>query len=149
MADDLLLVTTSDDASVMNTYAVIKLLATEGARPRMHTLVNLAPDAQVAAAVVRFDKTRPVLAFSRLGPLTRRFPHASTVRFHLGLLLLWLARAQPGAVAEADGPDLPVNPVEGVIVGCRNVDFDRITGEQVPQEARRLRPSAVGRAHIC
>jgi hypothetical protein len=30
-----------------------------------------------------------VEAFSRLGPLTRRFPHAATVRFHLGLLLLW------------------------------------------------------------
>ncbi len=46
-------------------------------------------DAQVAAAVTRFDKSRPVEAFSRLGPLTRRFPAAATVRFHLGLLLLW------------------------------------------------------------
>lgn len=46
-------------------------------------------EAQVAAAVTRFDKARPVEAFSRLGPLTRRFPKASTVRFHLGLLLLW------------------------------------------------------------
>lgn len=46
-------------------------------------------EAQVAAAVGRFSKERPVDAFSRLGPLTRRFPRASTVRFHLGLLLLW------------------------------------------------------------
>ncbi|MGL6279543.1 MAG: hypothetical protein ACRC50_08330, partial [Gaiella sp.] len=46
-------------------------------------------DAQVAAAVGRFDKARPVAAFSRLGPLTRRFPQRATVRFHLGLLLLW------------------------------------------------------------
>jgi tetratricopeptide (TPR) repeat protein len=45
--------------------------------------------AQVAAAVGRFDKARPADAFSRLGPLTRRFPAAATVRFHLGLLLLW------------------------------------------------------------
>jgi Flp pilus assembly protein TadD len=43
----------------------------------------------VAAAVARFDKDQPELAFSRLGPLTRRFPHSASVRFHLGLLLLW------------------------------------------------------------
>ena len=47
------------------------------------------PEAQVAAAVGRFDKARPADAFSRLGPLTRRFPDKATVRFHLGLLLLW------------------------------------------------------------
>ena len=58
------------------------------------------PEALVAAAVARFDKSRPAEAFSRLGPLTRRFPRAPTVRFHLGLLLLWLARAQPGSVDE-------------------------------------------------
>lgn len=46
-------------------------------------------EAQVAAAVGRFDKARPAEAFSRLGPLTRRFPGRATVRFHLGLLLLW------------------------------------------------------------
>jgi tetratricopeptide (TPR) repeat protein len=46
-------------------------------------------EAQVAAAVARFDKARPADAFSRLGPLTRRFPGSASVRFHLGLLLLW------------------------------------------------------------
>jgi tetratricopeptide (TPR) repeat protein len=46
-------------------------------------------EAQTAAAFARFDKERPAEAFSRLGPLTRRFPKAATVRFHLGLLLLW------------------------------------------------------------
>jgi tetratricopeptide (TPR) repeat protein len=46
-------------------------------------------EAQVADAVGRFDKARPEDAFSRLGPLSRRFPEAATVRFHLGLLLLW------------------------------------------------------------
>jgi tetratricopeptide (TPR) repeat protein len=59
------------------------------------------PEAQVAAALGHFQKSSPAAAFSRLGPLARRFPHAATVRFHLGLLLLWLARVQPGAVAEA------------------------------------------------
>ena len=46
----------------------------------------------VASAVGRFDKDRPEDAFSRLGPLTRRFPHSASVRFHLGLLLLWTGR---------------------------------------------------------
>ena len=54
------------------------------------------PDAQVAAAVGRFDKDHPERAFSRLGPLVRRFPRAQTVRFHLGILSLWI-----GAFAEA------------------------------------------------
>lgn len=47
------------------------------------------PEAQVAAAVGLFDKAQPARAFSRLGPLSRRFPKAASVRFHLGLLLLW------------------------------------------------------------
>jgi tetratricopeptide (TPR) repeat protein len=48
------------------------------------------PDAQVAAAVGLYDKDRPAAAFARLGPLVRRFPHAQTVRFHLGLLSIWI-----------------------------------------------------------
>jgi tetratricopeptide (TPR) repeat protein len=47
------------------------------------------PEARVADAIGRYTKERPAAAFSRLGPLTRRFPRAATVRFHLGLLLLW------------------------------------------------------------
>jgi tetratricopeptide (TPR) repeat protein len=73
------------------------------ARREYDSAVRLAPgdpEARVAAAVARFDKSRPAVAFSRLGPLTQRFPRAPTVRFHLGLLLLWLARVQPGAVEE-------------------------------------------------
>jgi tetratricopeptide (TPR) repeat protein len=50
-------------------------------------------EAQVAAAVGRYRKDAPERAFSRLGPLSRRFPRAATVRFHLGLLLLWFGRA--------------------------------------------------------
>ena len=71
------------------------------------------PEAATAAAVGRFDKASPSDAFSRLGPLTRRFPQSATVRFHLGLLLLWSGeakearrqlkrlarRAEPGSVA--------------------------------------------------
>jgi len=55
------------------------------------------PMALTAAAVGSFSKARPVLAFSRLGPLTGTFPRAGVVRFHLGVLLLWtreLAKAR-------------------------------------------------------
>jgi tetratricopeptide (TPR) repeat protein len=48
------------------------------------------PDARVAAAVGLYDKDKPAAAFAQLGPLVRRFPHAQTVRFHLGLLSIWL-----------------------------------------------------------
>ena len=47
------------------------------------------PEPLVADAVARFSRSQPTRAFSRLGPLTKRFPHAPTVRFHLGLLLAW------------------------------------------------------------
>lgn len=46
-------------------------------------------DAQVAAAVGRFDMDDLNASFSRLGPLVKRFPHSQSVRFHLGLLLAW------------------------------------------------------------
>ena len=49
-------------------------------------------EAQVAAAVGQFDKDAPERAFGRLGPLTRTFPNEPTVRFHLGVLLLWTGR---------------------------------------------------------
>jgi Flp pilus assembly protein TadD len=58
---------------------------------------RLAPndaEAQVAAAVGLFSKAKPVLAFSRLGPLAPRFPHSQSVRFHLGELLLWIGQLQ-------------------------------------------------------
>jgi tetratricopeptide (TPR) repeat protein len=69
------------------------------------------PEALVADAVGRFDKAQPQRAFSRLGPLTRRFPRVATVRFHLGLLLLWLtdvegARRQLRIAAESPGSPL-------------------------------------------
>jgi tetratricopeptide (TPR) repeat protein len=70
------------------------------------------PEARVAAAVGLFDKADPARAFSRLGPLVRVFPHAQTVRFHLGLLLLWI-RELPKAREElqkalAEGPGTPL-----------------------------------------
>jgi predicted Zn-dependent protease len=46
-------------------------------------------EAQVAAAVGRFDEDNLSASFSRLGPLVERFPQSQSVRFHLGLLLAW------------------------------------------------------------
>jgi predicted Zn-dependent protease len=46
-------------------------------------------EAQVAAAVGRFDMDNLSASFSRLGPLVRRFPKSQSVRYHLGLLLAW------------------------------------------------------------
>lgn len=52
-------------------------------------------EAQVAAAVARFDEDNLSASFSRLGPLVRRFPKSQSLRFHLGLLLAWTGqRAQ-------------------------------------------------------
>ena len=72
------------------------------ARAAFQRAVELSPDrldAQVAAAVGRFEKANPSAAFSRLGPLAREHPGSAMVRFHLGILLLWIrdvkdARAQ-------------------------------------------------------
>lgn len=69
-------------------------------------------EAQVAAAVGLFDKDQPEIAFGRLGPLTRRFPSEPTVRFHLGLLLLWTGRLDEAERqlrrAERTRPNTPI-----------------------------------------
>jgi tetratricopeptide (TPR) repeat protein len=66
------------------------------------------PEPQVAAAVGRFDKADPSRTFSRLGPLARRYPKSQTVRFHLGLCLLWIASVDEAKrqlrLARAAGP---------------------------------------------
>jgi len=81
------------------------------ARREFATAARLAPNdpqALTAAAVGMYDKDRPAVAFGRLGPLSRRFPRAQTVRFHLGLLLIYLGdlpRArQELSLARAKGP---------------------------------------------
>ena len=62
------------------------------ARRAFAEALRLAPnnvDALVADAVGRYEKSDPAGAFGRLGPLTQRFPGSASVRFHLGVLLLW------------------------------------------------------------
>lgn len=79
------------------------------------TGARLAPnnaEALTAVAVGLYDKDRPAAAFSRLGPLARRFPHAQTVRFHLGLLLIYFGELQKArqelVLARAEGPQTPL-----------------------------------------
>jgi tetratricopeptide (TPR) repeat protein len=52
-------------------------------------------EAQVAAAVGAFDKDAPERAFGRLGPLSATHGNDPSVRFHLGVLLLWTGRIKP------------------------------------------------------
>ncbi len=63
----------------------------------------------VALAVVRFTKADPSRTFSRLGPLSSRFPRSQSVRFHLGLCLLWLRQVDAArrqfSLARAAGPE--------------------------------------------
>jgi tetratricopeptide (TPR) repeat protein len=70
------------------------------------------PEPQVAAAVARFDKADPSRAFSRLGPLAQRYPKSQSVRFHLGLSLLWLGsvtKAREELLLARDlGPSTPL-----------------------------------------
>jgi hypothetical protein len=51
-------------------------------------------EAQVASAVGRFDKDAPENAFGRLGPLSKTYPNEPSLRFHLGVLLLWTGRIE-------------------------------------------------------
>jgi len=50
----------------------------------------------VAAAVASFSPAHPFTPFPKLGPLTARFPKASVVRLHLGVLLLWTRQVAKG-----------------------------------------------------
>jgi tetratricopeptide (TPR) repeat protein len=80
------------------------------------------PEARAAAAVGLFDKANPSLAFGRLGPLTRTFPHAQTVRFHLGLMLLWMAEVNQARMelrlAEAENPASPLGKQASAYLGA-------------------------------
>jgi tetratricopeptide (TPR) repeat protein len=84
------------------------------------------PEAQAAAAVGLFDKDNPARAFSRLGPLATRFPHAVTVRFHLGLLLLWLGQVDQAKkelqLAYTDAPKSALGAqAQALLVRLKNI----------------------------
>lgn len=86
-------------------------------------------EAQVAAAVARFEKPDPSPAFARLGPLARRFPKAPTVRFHLALMLLWSGRVEDATRqlerARAIDPDDPLaREANRFLLRLENIDSD-------------------------
>ena len=99
------------------------------------------PDARVAEAVGRFDKARPARAFGRLGPLTRVFPRAQTVRFHLGLLLLWSAQVKEARKqlqqAQREDAELAARQAGDAVPGGPRPNWDRLT------EIRAVRPMAL------
>jgi tetratricopeptide (TPR) repeat protein len=81
------------DANLLYGVALQRIGRPVSARSAFARALALEPDslaAQVADAVGRFDKDDPSAAFSRLGPLSGEHPRSALVRFHLGLLLLWL-----------------------------------------------------------
>lgn len=99
-------------AKLLYGAALQSLGHTISAERQFAAAAKLAPNdagAQVAAILGTFDKAHPQQLFPRLGPLVKRFPHAATVRFHLGLALIWInayaqARKELGqARAEAPG----------------------------------------------
>lgn len=81
------------DAETKLAYGVMlwRLDRRVSAQRELDAAAKLAPGpvTLTAAAVSRFTKKQPAAAFARLGPLSGRFPKASVVRLHLGLLLLW------------------------------------------------------------
>jgi tetratricopeptide (TPR) repeat protein len=79
--------------------ALQRLGRTLSAQRQFAAAVRLAPgdpEPRVALAVARFTKANPERTFSQLGPLSRRHPRSATVRFHLGVSLLWLGQVREG-----------------------------------------------------
>ncbi|MES1248307.1 MAG: tetratricopeptide repeat protein [Actinomycetota bacterium] len=81
------------------------------ARRALNEAARAAPDdpmVQTLDAVAYYSKRNPTAAFSRLGPLTGRFPKAAVVRLHLAELLLWQKQVAKARVqlraAVADEP---------------------------------------------
>lgn len=102
-------------AKLLYGVALQELGRPRSAERQFAAAARLAPrdaEARTAAAVGLYDKANPARAFGRLGPLTRVFPRAQTVRFHLGVLLLWSAQVDAAGrqlrLAERAGPSTPI-----------------------------------------
>jgi tetratricopeptide (TPR) repeat protein len=74
---------------------------------RARTLDPLDTSAQVALAVLSFRKDDPARSVGMLGTMTQRAPDDPQIRFHFGLLLLWLGRTDDalGQFRQAAGDD--------------------------------------------
>jgi tetratricopeptide (TPR) repeat protein len=113
------------DAKILYGVALQRLGRPRSAEAQFAASARLAPtdpEARAAAAVGLFDKADPSLAFGRLGPLTRTFPHAQTVRFHLGLMLLWMAQVSQARkelrLAQAENPESPLGKQASAYLGA-------------------------------
>jgi len=89
------------DAGAKLAYGLVlwRLDRRVSARREFTAAARLAPNdpaVLTALGVSKFTKSNPTAAFASLGPLTGRFPDASVVRFHLGLLLLWTRQVAKG-----------------------------------------------------
>ena len=113
------------EAKILYGVALQRLGRPRSAEGQFAAAARLAPndpEARAAAAVGLFDKDNPSRAFGRLGPLTRAFPHAQTVRFHLGLLLLWMAQVGQARtelrLARAEDPRSPLGKQASAYLGA-------------------------------
>jgi tetratricopeptide (TPR) repeat protein len=102
-------------AKLLYGVALQRLARPISAERQFAAAARLAPEdaeAQTAAALGLFEKGNVTPAFARLGPLTRRFPRAPTVRFHLALLLFWIGQVREAErqlrLAAAEGPNTPL-----------------------------------------
>jgi Flp pilus assembly protein TadD len=78
-------------------------------------------EAKVAVAVGLFDEDHLNRSFSRLGPLTTRYPDSQSAHFHLGLLAVWTGQAKAAetqfAAAERLGPRTALGKQASALVG--------------------------------
>jgi tetratricopeptide (TPR) repeat protein len=78
-------------------------------------------EAKVAAAVGLFDEDHLNRAFSRLGPLTAKYPDSQSAHFHLGLLAVWTGQAKSAeeqfAAAARLGPRTALGKQASTLVG--------------------------------
>jgi hypothetical protein len=78
-------------------------------------------EAKVAAAVGLFDEDHLNRSFSRLGPLTAKYPDSQSAHFHLGLLAVWTGQAKSAekqfAAAAKLGPTTSLGRQASTLVG--------------------------------
>ena len=87
---------------------------------------------RVALAVLSFDKDRPAASMGQLGPMLQQDEGNTEIRFHVGLLSLWVGPDDPGAgrvpAGAAGGPARPVRQAVAVVHRqARHVLLQRMT----------------------
>ena len=142
------------DEKLLYGAALQQLGHPRSAEQQFAAAARLAPrdaDARTAAAVGLFDKQNPSRAFGRLGPLVRVFPHAQTVRFHLGEMLLWSAQVQAArrqlTLARERGPEVAAGQGGGEVPGSPERCWDP-SDRKMSRSAYGVRPAAMRECRI-